>query len=166
MSLTRRAFVKLLSLASLLKWSPRLFAAPSIQDFESTLAAFLDTLMPADEAPSATELNVDHMLLQKAGGDARYTRLLLNGCLWLENTALREFQSPFAELDESQRARIVAAMEQASSRSLANVFFANVQKDLFELYYSQPASWQGLGIDRPPQPMGYLDYQKPPAATS
>lgn len=164
MSLTRRAFLKLLSLASLLKYPFTVSAAPSLQDFENTLAAFLDTLMPADETPAASELHIDQTLLRQSEEDGRYGRLLLNGCLWLENMALREYQAPFDSLSERQRVGIVEQMEQARRGTIARVFFSRVQTDLFEHYYSHPASWQGLGIDRPPQPRGYPGYSEPPAA--
>lgn len=166
MSLTRRAFLKLLAVASLLKYSPRLFAAPSLRGFEPTLAAFLDTLMPADETPSASDLNVDRSLLQKAEGDGDYRRLLLNGCLWLENTAHREYQTGFAALEERHRVSIVTLMEQDDAPAIARAFFRRLQNDLFEHYYSRPESWQGLGIDQPPQPRGYPGYSVPPAANS
>lgn len=166
MSLTRRAFIKFLSIASLLKYSPSLFAAPSMAGFEKTLALFLDTLMPADETPAASELHIDLALLKKAEANDRYRRLLLNGCLWLENTALDDYQLNFTDLSEQQRIGIVESMEQSETGTIANVFFKRVQTDLFEHYYSHPASWQGLGIEQPPQPQGYPDYDRPPAAMS
>ncbi|MDZ7734864.1 MAG: gluconate 2-dehydrogenase subunit 3 family protein [Gammaproteobacteria bacterium] len=166
MSFTRRAFIKLLSLGLLLRYPSAVFAGPGLQDHEKTLAAFLDTLMPADETPAASELRIDQTLLQKSDGDERYRRLLRNGCLWLERTARRKYQSDFTALTGRQRVRIVELMEQARPRTIARVFFHRVRTDLFEHYYSHPESWKGLDIDRPPQPKGYPDYDQPPAAHS
>lgn len=166
MSFTRRAFIKLLSLGLLLRYPPVVFAGPGRQDHEKILTAFLDTLMPADETPAASELRIDQTLLQKSDGDRQYRRLLRHGCNWLEKTARQQYRAGFAALSEQQRVRIVELMEQARSRSIARVFFNRVRTDLFEHYYSHPDSWKGLGIDRPPQPEGYPDYDKAPAANS
>lgn len=166
MSFTRRAFIKLLSLGLLLRYPPALFAEAGLQEHKKILTAFLDTLMPADETPAASELRIDQTLLQKSEENGQYRRLLQHGCNWLEKTAQRQYRAGFANLTEQQRVGIVKSMEQARSRSIARVFFVRVRTDLFEHYYSHPDSWKGLGIDRPPQPEGYPDYDKAPAAHS
>lgn len=122
--------------------------------------------MPADETPAATDLNIDRILLKKAETDSRYNKLLQDGCLWLEKMSLIKFKAGFALLEERQRIRVVEIMEQSRNRSLPRVFFERIRLDLFEHYYSQPASWGGLGIDRPPQPYGYPDYHRPPTIHS
>ncbi len=111
MSFTRRTFIRLLSVVSLLPYAPRLLAGPSLRDFSTTLVAFLDTLMPADDTPSASDLGVPEKLLTLADNDDRYERLLLNGCLWLENLALKRHDTEFQNLDEPSRVAIVELLE-------------------------------------------------------
>lgn len=166
MSFTRRTFLQFLSLALLLRHPSWLFARQTPPDWENTLTVFLDTLMPADESPAASTLEVDHRLVQLAENDGGYRRMLQNGCQWLELAARREYRTGFTALTETQRIRIVELMEQTRSGTPAQVFFARVQYDLFEYYYSQPASWTGLGIDQPPQPAGYTGYADPPDSGS
>lgn len=166
MTFTRRAFIRLLSAVPLLQYAARLPAAPSLRDFAATLSAFLDTLMPADDTPSASALGVDAKLLAMADGDDRYGRLLLNGCLWLENMALKRHDTEFHKLDEPARVAIVELLETPQVPRFARVFFSRVQDDLYEFYYSRPESWAGLGMERPPQPAGYMNYAKPPAPTT
>lgn len=166
MAFTRRAFIKLLSLALVLRFPARALAANTGRDVETILPAFLDTLMPADETPAASELLIDRALLEKAETDNRYRQLLRRGCYWLDAMARKHYQTSFADLSDDQRIHIVELMEQSRSRSLARIFFTRVRNELFEHYYSHPAGWPGLGIERPPQPHGYMDYNKPPAATS
>lgn len=160
MSFTRRALLQLLSTALLIQWPwRRLSAAP---DFSTTLTAFIDTLMPADDTPAASALGIDLALQARAENDRRYRSLLQNGCAWLDEIAQRAYGAGFSELPEHQRVRVLEFIEQLAPRSPARVFFRRLQADLFELYYSHPESWPGLGIDRPPQPHGYGDYDRPP----
>lgn len=166
MPFTRRTFIQLLSAVPLLQYPLHLLAAPSLRDFEPTLIAFVDTLMPADDSPAASEVGVHQQLLNRADGDRRYNRLLLNGCLWLENIALKQYNTEFRSLAEQRRITIVELIATGETPRFARIFFNRVQDDLFEIYYSQPGSWRGLGIDRPPQPIGYMNYNKPPATSS
>ncbi len=161
MRFTRRSLLKLLPLALLMQWPWRSVIATS-GDNATTLAAFVDTLMPADETPAASELGIDRMLQARAEADDHYRRLLREGCGLLDRVAQRAYGRDFSELDEEQRVRIVEFFERQGPRTLARAFFRGVRDDLFELYYSQPQSWTGLGMDRPPQPAGYMDYQRPP----
>ena len=164
MDFTRRTFIRLLSTLPLLSYAPRLLARPSLRDFRTTLVAFLDTLMPADDTPAASDLGVPDKLMSLADSDRRYERLLLNGCLWLDNMALKRHDYEFHALDEWQRVAIVERLETSQAPRFARVFMRRVLADLYEFYYSQPRSWPGLGIERPPQPLGYRDYAKPPAS--
>ena len=163
MSLTRRTFLKLLSLASLLKYPRYGFPASIQSDHEAILRTLLDIMMPADdESPGAVDLNVDDMLLAKSEGDRRYRSLLIRGCDWLDAAAQEQYQKNFTDLSEQQCIRIIESMEQSAPGTWPHAFFKRIQYDLFELYYSQSASWQGLLIDHPPQPRGYTDYSQPP----
>ena len=40
--------------------------------------------------------------------------------------------------------------------------FALLRREVMRLYYSQPPAWPSLGLDGPPQPIGFPDYTDPP----
>jgi len=162
MLLTRRTFIKLVPSALLIIVWPRVFAASRDNLVTRILPVYLDTLMPADETPSATNLQVDRKLLHRADNETRYFRLLVRGCQWLEQTAQEEYAEPFSEISEDQRILIVQRMSAMKHRTLAHEFFRQVQADLFTHYYSHAASWKNLGMDHPPQPLGYPDYHQSP----
>lgn len=41
--------------------------------------------------------------------------------------------------------------------SPAGLFFGVMRNTVMAAYYAEPASWRGLALDRPPQPLGFLD---------
>ena len=127
-----------------------------------SLPVFLDTLIPADSTPSATELGLDQALLRHAANIENYTRLLELGCEWLDNTSMNLHGAPFDDAKPSQREAIVTLAESSAGNAIPKIFFERVRFDLFGLYYASPESWDGLGISSPPQPKGYLDFIKPP----
>ena len=127
----------------------------------SALGPFLDTLIPADTTPSATQLGIHTRLLASAaaGADAE---LLATGCGWLDAQARFLGKSGFAALGETEREAIVARAAAAPPGALPNVFFQRVRSDSMRHYYSMPASWAGLGFDGPPQPRGFPGHDRPP----
>lgn len=79
--------MKILSRRSFLKWSTAMLALTrlfpvyagkqsSSQVPDATLVAWLDTLIPADETPSATQLGVDRMMLARERKDPDYRIVL------------------------------------------------------------------------------------------
>ncbi len=128
-----------------------------------TLGAWLDTLIPADATPSATQLGVDKLLLAAARDDRDYRVLLTFGRIWLDSEARKRGASDFAALDVDAREAVAARAEAARPGSAERRFFEITRQDAFTHYYHQPESWPGLGYAGPPQPLGYLDYTRPPA---
>lgn len=126
------------------------------------LPAFVDTLIPADSTPSATQLGLDQALTHHAQAIENYTRLLELGCEWLASTSTTLHHSSFERLKPSQREAIVTLAETSPENSIPRMFFERVRFDLMGLYYSSPASWEGLGISSPPQPNGYPDFTQSP----
>ncbi len=130
------------------------------------LPAFLDTLLPDDGAPSATQLEVDQQLIRHAGGIENYPRLLQLGCQWLDRQALTTGTASFGQLGPAAREGIVAAAERAPENSVQKLFFDRVKSDTFTFYYSNPASWPAIGFSGPPQPVGFPDFAAPPKVRS
>ena len=136
---------------------------PSAPLDDSTLRAYVDVLIPADETPSATALGVDKQLLLVARGQRNYQRLLEFGLHWLNEQARGNYGRSFPELDERNRELVVGQAAAAGHRTLPRMFFERTRADAFFHYYGRPESWRGIAHYRgPPQPRGLLDYTQPP----
>ncbi len=132
-----------------------------LQQNLNALPAFLDTLIPEDMTPSASQLGLHQALIRHAQGVENYTRLLELGCQWLDGQSQMQHRVKFDALPPMRQEGIVVMLEASAKDSIPKMFFDRVLSDLMGLYYAQPASWPGLGIDSPPQPKGYPDYVKP-----
>jgi len=121
------------------------------------LPYFLDTLIPEDTTPSASQLGLHETLISHAKHIENYTTLLELGCQWLDLQA----QPAFNKLPQSTADKIVSIAANSNNNTIPNMFFERVKSDLFTFYYSHPASWPGLGFDTPPQPLGYPDFTQP-----
>ncbi|MGD2083834.1 MAG: gluconate 2-dehydrogenase subunit 3 family protein [Chromatiales bacterium] len=131
---------------------------------QSSLRAYVDTLIPADETPSGTSLHVDRQLLRVAGKQRDYQRLLQLGLDWLNAQARAQYGRDFPRLDDEGREAIVGRAAAASYETLPRTFFERTRADAFFHYYGRPESWQRIAHYRgPPQPLGFLDYTRPPA---
>jgi hypothetical protein len=120
------------------------------------LQAFIDTLIPADGlTPSATSLGVDKTLQNVGVKDEAYGRFLKVGCDWLNVQA----RGDYSALTEESREAVVDWMEQSSQLKFPYRFFSRIRYDAMSFYYSQQESWAGLGLERPPQPVGYPGYR-------
>lgn len=120
--------------------------------------SYIDTLIPADTTPSASQLGLDNQLIQHARGIENYPELIALGCQWLKSQSLASFRAGFEQLPEARREKIVRLAENSAHASIPRQFFERVKSDLFGFYYAHPASWVGLQLASPPQPAGYPDY--------
>ncbi len=122
---------------------------------ELVIRAFVDTLIPADNTtPSASTLGVDLEITNKTQEDAAYGRFIRLGCRWLN------YQSggDFTTLPHQHQTQVIEWMENAASHTIPAQFFTRIRHAAMAHYYSQPASWKGLGLNNPPQPLGHMDY--------
>lgn len=125
---------------------------PANKRDQATLAAFLNTLLPADElSGSATDLGVDRQLWAFAKTSADFRKLVDYGCRWLNMTG----STPFADLPGEQQIAIVDWMSRADWNEIPRRFYELVRQVAIELYYSNPAALNGLPLHRSPQPQGY-----------
>lgn len=132
--------------------SPAIAGAATSPLEKTTFAAFLDVLLPRDNVSgSATELRVDEQLWALAVDDARFRRLIGLGCEWLNATG----GPPFAELSGEQQITVVEWMSNSDWNHVPRRFYELVRQTAVEVYYSDPAAWRGMSIERPPQPQGY-----------
>jgi len=118
--------------------------------------AFIDTLIPADDiTPSASALGVHLEIISYTKTDIAYGRLIQLGCRWLNHQS----DGDFTRLPGPQRIQILQWMEHADDHTLPALFFNRIRYQAMAYYYSQPASWKDLGLQHPPQPLGYMDYR-------
>ena len=162
----RRDFLRTLVLLGSFLPAKMLLALPLVNQKQKTslnaLPAFLDTLIPEDSSPSASQLDVNGDLVKKASQEADFERLLVLGCAWLDKQSQKLGQRGFENLDEASRITIVQIAEQSAERSLPRVFFTAVRHFAFGIYYAHPEAWLSLGYSGPPQPAGFLDFADPP----
>jgi hypothetical protein len=168
---SRRTILKLSVVAILLLTRVKMtLATPLNFPFEEnkplqgnlTLRALLDTLIPADETPSALEVGVLEKITEKAAAEPQYERMIRDGCLWLDMKAREQGSSSFANLAESDRDAVLVRAASASRNSPAYLFFASIRYEAFYYYYGEPATWNMLNYPGPPQPDGFRDYVLPP----
>jgi hypothetical protein len=166
----RRRFLRLLVALSSVVPASVLLAVPGGKSTRrisiKALGPYLDTLIPEDQTPSATQLGVDKSLLAVSRANSRFARLIALGCEWLDKQARDQGFADFSALDETAQQAIVAAAEGSPARSLPRSFFNSTRKMVFRYYYAHPESWRSLGYAGPPQPFGFLDFAQPPKAPS
>ena len=160
MTINRRTFFKLGLLSYLSVFVSRISFAKPETVFSSVFPAFLDTIIPADQTPSATQLNVDKDIVQDLNQNQRYMNICLLGCLWLDKKAVEKYKSSFGNINLIQRSEIVTELENQKQNQTTQFFFYLIRNKAFDYYYSKPQSWQGIGIDQTPQPLGYPDYDQ------
>jgi hypothetical protein len=161
---SRRHFLRLtLGLTALtpLRLPAQATAEPRPRGVEA-LGLFLDTLLPADDTPSATALGVDSLLLEQARGDAELEHLIALGCERLDEAARRRGKPGFARLDARAREDVVAEAEKAPIGSVPSAFFHILRHHAFGHYYADARTWIALGYAGPPQPRGFPDFAQPP----
>ncbi len=125
------------------------------------LAPYLDTLLPGDGAPSASQLSIHELVVDHAMEIPDYVQLLSLGCQWLNGQAGPG--ADFGMLGEAARVRLVTLLEHAEQGSIARQFFDRTLFDAMQFYYAHPRSWTALGFAGPPQPVGFPDYRQAPA---
>jgi hypothetical protein len=165
--LGRREFLRLL--AGMAAWLPApmlLAAVPGGKpEPPPAFGPYLDTLLPEEGSPSASQLGLDQSIIAGASGDPRLQRLVELGCAWLDQQARRRGAADFAGLEEAERIALVRIAERASGRTLPNAFFAHTIYLAYQEYYTNPAAWESLGFAGPPQPRGFMGHDRAPGET-
>lgn len=126
--------------------------APGKKKHTRYLQTFIDTLIPADaESPSASQLGVLDDIQGVMKHDALFARLVVTGIQWLDiNT-----QGRFDMLAAEERENVLRWMEQQQYDTIPRRFLEVLRDQVMLFYYAKPASWNGMEIQRPPQPIGY-----------
>ena len=168
MELTRRVMLRLFARAGLVLGFGSMANGAAWQDgldpaIRRTLASYLDTLIPDDEAsPGAVRAGIDKGFASWAEASPQYRRLIVEGCRWLDGEAEKAGARSFSELDEEKRNAIVGRASRSARRSVPRQFFDGTRRPAFFFYYGNASSWSAIGYEGPPQPGGFLDYADPP----
>lgn len=171
MAITRRRFLQFPLAAGLLPGLARdtAISAPSTdlaldedsELYERIFTAYVDALIPRDESPGAIDLGVQRKMQLKSHMVSGQAEKLERGCDRLNALSLSQYQQSFDQLSLSRRDSIIRQIAEPDSPT--HGFFLLTQKDAFAFYYSHPLSWQALSYPGPPQPIGFMDHDQPPA---
>ena len=126
-----------------------------------------DLIVPADEiSPGAIDLKIDAEILGRANENRYFRRVLKRGVSWLNSEAVRSTGREFLFLGQREQVDLLKNAEAADSESPENRFFRRMRDLTLKLYYTRPLAWQVLCYQGPPQPLGFIDYEKPPRECS
>ena len=154
---SRRRWLKTLAgvLVGVGLYSPQLLIAQSSLKLshEDILRLLVDALLPADAlTPAASALNVHRQILNEATQNPALTLLISDGCQWINQS----FAS-FSSFDSMQMERLLLAMSTADWDTGPRNFYHEIRDRAVMYYYADPKAWVGSVINRPPQPIGYLE---------
>jgi len=127
-----------------------------------TLAVVLDTLIPDGDFPGARRTGVLERLVTECEATRQTRRALVEGAALVEAAAHRRGAMSFAALGDAEREAILAECAAAGNGSLPWFFFRTVRDRAMRLHYSHPLARNAVGLDHPPQPLGYAEYWQPP----
>jgi hypothetical protein len=127
------------------------------------LARLVDLLVPRDETPGAIDLGVHRSLLAGLEGRPQAARGLAYACLLLDRLSRAHRRADFLDLDEPAQSEVLSQAFGAQAHPVLARTLRNLRRETLTLYYARPESWPGLGIDAPPQPLGYPGYADAPA---
>jgi hypothetical protein len=130
-------------------WPGETAAPPNLR---STLAGFVDTILPADDlSPAASALGVHGEILGFADEVAGLADFLRGAAVWLNATG----DAPFQALPERDRVRVVEWMSQSDKSEAPYRLFEVVRMLAVEFYYAHPEAIAGFPLNEAPQPQGY-----------
>ena len=177
MKLSRKSFLILLAAALFLPcvyYLRRLFfgrvdqAIPSAAYFRAALPTeFLDGLVGLI-APGQVRVPLDRRAItekviadakRKLGARARPA----DAVRLLDTAARRDHRKRFADLSHEQMRKVLSGVLQ--SVSVESYLLIMLRDEVMKHYYSHPSVWAYLGRPQPPQPLGQIDYDKPPVSS-
>jgi len=159
---SRRRFILLSALIALWGFVGRALGkkAPGYL-IDANLRAWLEVLIPPDSiSPGAGGLRVDADLMAVAKETPRRYKLLQAGVRWADSEAKAYGSVYFSALAAEQANEVVAKAAASEIGTVPRAFFEYTLRETKKIYYAKPEAWVGLGIERPPQPIGYVDYME------
>jgi hypothetical protein len=156
------------------------------------VASMAAIIIPSDGDPGATEAGVVNSIDRDIAGSETRQAAYTKGLKWMDDLSREKYGNDFLmlelkeqikllrQIDESAtlRRRSVSSFMERVSRKVGKVwddqfgvgkdsyFFKIIYNDVLLAFYSNPISWRAIGYYGPPQPVGYLDFSKPPSSTN
>lgn len=162
MTLSRRHFLQLTG-AGLVSAPLGCTDSPSRQAAapEGVLDAYLDTLLPEDGTPGALALEVPARVRALLRSKRALQPVYAAGTRWLEAHARQAHGCSFATCSLAERHALVRLLSEQDD-DLLKRFFHKSLRHARMFFYSDPRAWSALGITGAPQPVGFMDYARPP----
>ncbi len=165
--LARRDFLRLglglgligasgLALRALL-WPPALSAAER-QD----LLALGESILPTAGLDGGGVATLVGLLAMQADADRSLRRVIRRGVRWLDDEAKTKADSGFRSLLPQERHAVLERAVAFAPDSVPRVLVDRLRIEFFRLYYARTETIAALGLPPPPQPAGYLDFQRAP----
>ena len=156
----RRAVLTVIATAPV--WGSMSGKAAALQVSTTDISTIVDTFVPRDRTPSASDLRIHYRLLELASGISNYPELLDQGMVWINNISKRLHSGVFRDLSPKLRDEVLRLAFSQPAGTLPQVFVSRTRNDTMALYYVDQRARTGLGLDGPIQPGGYPDHDKPP----
>lgn len=140
----------------------RMRAFPVSDTERSMLRRLVDVLVPRDETAGALDFGIDQRLIAEVERNRPMARRIAEACHWLDRQAGLRHGRRFLELAADETDGILAAMAATGRLSIPHDTFWWLRDRVMDEYYTRAETWAPLGLEGPPQPLGYPDYDQPP----
>jgi len=162
MKLSRRRFLQIA--AAGVAAGPLACSGPRLREtgtLAGVLDSYIDTLLPADSAPGALELDVPGRVRLLVQRKRALVPVYNGGIAWLAAQARLGQGRAFASLSLAERDALVERLSEQTDALLVRFFHKSLRHARM-FYYSDPRSWPALGLAGAPQPAGFMDYAQAP----
>jgi hypothetical protein len=155
----------------------------------ATLAAII---IPSDDDPGATEADVVDYIDRSVADSDKRQGIYTKGLKWIDDLSQEEYGTDFLTLNLKEQINLLRRIDECATwrrrpvadfmervvRKVGNIwndqfgigknskFFKIIHRDVLAAFYSNPISWQAIGYFGPPQPVGYMDFHKPPSSAN
>lgn len=124
------------------------------------LLALGESLLPAAGLDGGALAVLIAGLAAQTDADRALRRVIRRGLHWLDGESKGE--GGFSSLPRDARHTLLERAVAQAPGSVPRVLLDRLRMELFALYYARPETLAALGLPPPPQPAGYLDYQRAP----
>lgn len=110
--------------------------------------------------PGSNKLGLHNALMKYYSENPGLAGFIDSGLWKIESLSKNKLETPFQEVKDKKKLNLL--FDHLIKSNNSNKFFTNFREKLTELYYSHPEIMKKLNYDGPPQPKGFMDYNKQP----
>lgn len=122
-------------------------------EVQKTLVAMAAVILPG-----VKNIDLHRIFMEKMSEDHGEAGFFDAG-LWNVNTVSNmQTGKPFYKIEDKEERDNVLKLVRKTNRQ----FFNRFRNEIIRTYYSHPESWKKLSYSGPPQPEGFMDYDKAP----